>query len=218
MMAQGPRVVAELGRPETPSETAARKAESSRVYRSSQSFRNLIAALIATVGIVVIIILVVPRGQPAPRDPIDVAAVAADVEAAEGRTIVSPELPQPEWIVNLAQIDESAGLRAWTVVFAQDEKYGTGFVRVAQGFGADPAWPTRVLTGAAVGDTVTIDGIVWDRFDITDARRAGNVSTALSTSAGPDTILLYGVGDDAGFELAAASIADDIRAARKEAE
>jgi hypothetical protein len=42
------RVVAELGRPETPEETAARKAESSRVYRSSQNFRNLIAARAST--------------------------------------------------------------------------------------------------------------------------------------------------------------------------
>lgn len=216
MMTQGPRIVAELGRPETPQETADRKAESSRVYRSSQSFRNLIAALIATVAIVVVIVLTVPRGEPAPRDPIDVAAVAADVAAAEGRPVVAPELDH-EWMVNLAQIGDAAGVRAWNVVFAQEEKYGTGFVRVAQGFNADPSWPTRVLSGAALGDTVTIDGIVWDRFDITDPSRAGNVSTALTTSAGVDTVMLYGTADDAHFELAAASISDDIRAAREEA-
>lgn len=216
-MAQGPRIVAELGRPETPAETAARKAESSRVYRSSQSFRNLIAALIITVAIVVVIVLIVPRGQPAPRDPIDVAAVAAEVEAAEGRPVVSPAL-DAEWIVNLAQLGESGGLRTWTVVFAQDEKYGTGFIRVEQGFAADPAWPTRVLSGAGAGDTVTIDGIVWDRYDITDPSRSGNVATALSTAAGPDTVMIYGTADDASFELAAASVSDDIRSAREEAE
>ena len=44
MMAQHPRIVAELGRPETPDETASRKAESSRVYRASQNTRNLIVA------------------------------------------------------------------------------------------------------------------------------------------------------------------------------
>ena len=49
-MARGPRVVAELGRPETAAETAARKAESSRVYRSSQTTRNLIAALLVTIA------------------------------------------------------------------------------------------------------------------------------------------------------------------------
>ena len=60
------RVVAELGRPETPSETAARKAESSRVYRSSQTFRNLIAALLASVAVVLVIAFAVPRrnGRP----------------------------------------------------------------------------------------------------------------------------------------------------------
>ena len=52
MMAKSPRIVAELGRPETPDETAARKAESSRVHRESQNTRNLVAALIVTIAIV----------------------------------------------------------------------------------------------------------------------------------------------------------------------
>ena len=52
LMARGPRIVAELGRPETPDETAARKAESSRVYRASQNTRNLVAALLVTLAVV----------------------------------------------------------------------------------------------------------------------------------------------------------------------
>ena len=43
-MAKQPRVVAELGRPETPDETAARKAASSAAYRSSKTVRNLVVA------------------------------------------------------------------------------------------------------------------------------------------------------------------------------
>lgn len=211
-MAQGPRVVAELGRPETPGETAARKAESSRVYRSSQSFRNLIAALLATIAIVAVVIFIVPRGTPAPRDPIDVAAVAADVSTSQGRPAVAPALDPKEWVVNLAKLDETGGLRSWNVVFAQEEEYGTGYIRVAQGFDADPAWATRVLSGAAVGDTVTIDGIEWDRFVIDDPSRAGNVSTAFSTIAGPDTIMIYGTADAESFDAVATSVADQIRA------
>jgi hypothetical protein len=45
------RVVAELGRPETPAETAARKAESSRLHRQRQTVNNLVYSLIATLGI-----------------------------------------------------------------------------------------------------------------------------------------------------------------------
>lgn len=212
-MAQTPRVVAELGRPETPEETAARKAESSRVHRSSQTFRNLIAALIVTLGIVAVVVAIVPRGTPAPRDPIDVAAVASRLATSEGRTVVVPAVPA-EWTVNAAGI-EGDGVAAWTMTYVPGED--AGFLRIAQGFDADEAWPTRVLRGAGVGGTVTIAGIEWKRYDIRDAESAGNVSDAISTQAGSDTILVYGSTSDDDLEKAAASVAADIRRLRTEA-
>ncbi|GAA5028943.1 DUF4245 domain-containing protein [Microbacterium fluvii] len=208
------RIVAELGRPETPDETAARKAESSRVYRSSQTARNLVAALIVTVAVVAVIFFAVPRGTLAEADPIDVTAVAAQVADTEGQPIVAPDMGEG-WVANLAQLDDVGGLRAFAVVWAQDDDQGTSFVRVAQGFEADAGWPARVLTGAAVGETVVIDGIDWIRYEISDAQRAGNISAALSTQAGADTVIVYG-SDDASLETAAASIADDVSALREE--
>ena len=205
-MAQKPRVVAELGRSETPEEAAARKAESSRVYRASQNTRNLIAALLVTLAVVATIVLAVPRGELPPAEPIDVAAVAAEIETAERRTVVVPDVPD-EWIVNRASI-EGDSTAAWTIVYVPDEE--AGFLRVAQGFDADPAWTTRVLSGASVDGTVTIDGVEWDRYDIRDPARAGNISAALSTSAGADTILVYGSTDDETLELAAASLAEQV--------
>jgi len=211
-MARSPRIVAELGRPETPDETAARKAESSRIHRESQNSRNLVAALVVTIAVVVVIIFAVPRGEPPAREPIDVAAVAEGVSAAQGRTIIVPDAPE-DWRVNVAAV-EGDGPRAWTIVYAPE----TGFLRVAQGFDADPAWPTRVLSGATVDGTVTINGITWDRFDITDPSRAGNISVALATQAGPDTILIYGKTDAATLERAAAAVSADVAALREETE
>lgn len=211
-MAQSPRIVAELGRPETPEETAARKAESSRVHRASQNTRNLVAALIVTIAVVVVIILAVPRGTPPEAAPIDVAAVAKSLAAARERTVIVPDAPD-DWRVNAASVTGD-GPQAWTVVYAPE----TGFVRVEQGFDADPAWPTRVLGGAAVEDTVTIDGITWDRYDISDPSRAGNITMALSTEAGPDTILIYGKTDADTLEQAAAAVASEVVDLREEAE
>lgn len=211
-MAQNQRIVAELGRPETPDETATRKAESSRIYRASQNTRNLIAALLVTLAVVAVIILGVPRGTPPAPDPIDVAAVAETIEAAESRTVIVPAVPA-EWLVNRASVEGDA-VAAWTIVYVPDED--AGFLRIAQGFDADPAWTTRVLTGASVADTVTINGVEWERYDIPDPTRAGNVSRALSTDAGPDVVLVYGSTDEETLELAAASIADQILAIREE--
>ena len=214
MMAQpSPRVVAELGRPETPDETAARKAESSRIYRSSQNTRNLVAALLATIAVVAVIIFAVPRGTPPEREPIDVAAVAERVAVAEERTVIAPATPDG-WLVNRADVETDDAVRAWTVVYAIDTD--KSFLRISQGFDADESWPTRVLSGAAADETVTIDGIAWERYDL-DPSRTGNVSVALSTDAGPDTVLIYGVAGDETLDQAAASITAQVRALREEA-
>ncbi|GAB3602337.1 DUF4245 family protein [Microbacterium aureliae] len=209
-MARPPRVVAELGRPETPDETAARKAEASRIYRSSQTVRGLVAALIATIGVLIVMVFAVPRGTPPEREPIDVAAVAADVSEAQDRTLVVPDAPS-EWLVNAASVTGD-GIRAWTIVYVPE----TGFLRVAQGFDADESWPTRELGGAAIADTVEIGGVVWDRYDIRDPGRAGNVTGALAAPAGEDIVMVYGTSPAEDLEEAAAAVADDILALREE--
>lgn len=207
MAERAPRVVAELGRPETPEETAARKAESSRIYRSSQSTRNLIAALIVTVAIVAVIIFAVPRGTPPERAPIDVAAVAAQSESAEGRTVIAPETPDG-WRVNAAAVEPGTP-RVWKIVYAPLP--AAGFVNIAQAFDPDATWASRVLGGAAATETVTIDGVVWDSYDIVNRDAAGNVSAALSTNVGDDTVLVYGAVSDDTLERAARAAVPQIR-------
>jgi len=215
-MTREPRIVAELGRPETPEETADRKAESSRIYRSSQNVRNLIAALLATLAVVIVIIAAVPRGTPPPSDPIDVAAVSEGIAASEGRTVITPDMSDA-WVVNRAGIEGNGGVRAFTVVYAPADEDRRGFLRVAQGFDADEAWPARVLSGAAPQNTVTIDGITWDRYEL-DPDRTGNISVALATDAGADTVLIYGAASAHALEETARSVTDQIIALREEAE
>ncbi|UWF78074.1 MULTISPECIES: DUF4245 domain-containing protein [Microbacterium] len=197
-MSRAPRIVAELGRPETPDETAARKAEASQVYRSSQTFRNLIAALIVTVGVVAVIVFAVPRGEPAPRPAIDLSAVAADVESTMDREVLVPEVADG-WRVNAAELDSGATV-VWDIVMVPAKR---GFVHVAQAFDADARWAPQVLSGVAPTDAVTIDGREWDVYEVADPSRNANVSYALGTQAGPDYVLLYGsLSPEATAELA----------------
>jgi len=214
MMAEAPRVVAELGRPETPDETAARKAESSRVYRASQSTRNLVAALLVTLAVVAAVIFGVPRGDLPDPPVIDVTAIAERVESTEGRAAIAPGMSD-EWVVNRAGLESVGSVRAWSIVYAPADEDQPGFLRVAQGFDADPAWASRVLSGAAPVDTVTIEGIVWDRYEL-DPTRTGNISVALATAAGTDTILIYGTADADALDETAAAVADDVKRLREE--
>lgn len=182
------RVVAELGRPETPEETAARKAESSRVYRSSQNFRNLIAAILATVFVVAIVIFGVPRGDLPERESVDPAPIASQAAETFDRTIIVPAVPS-DWRVNAAEVASDGGSSAWTIAYVPAE---TGFLRFAQAFDTDEAWARSALAGAAPSDTVNIGGVEWDIFEPADPSRAANISYALGTQAGSDYVLLYG--------------------------
>lgn len=188
-MSRQPRIVAGLGRPETAQETADRKAESSRVYRSSQTFRNLIAALIVTVAVVAVVVLGVPRGDVPDRPPIDVARIASEVETSMQRPAIVAEADD-YWRVNAAGL-EGGATKVWTITLAPAADDERGFIRVAQAFDADVSWAPQVLGGAAPSGEKTIDGGKWDEFDLS-SRPTGNITYALGTQAGPDYVLLYG--------------------------
>ncbi|WP_217180315.1 DUF4245 family protein [Streptomyces sp. AC495_CC817] len=183
-------IVAELGRPETPAETAERKAASSRAYRSSQTVRSLIAALIATLAIVVVIVFAVPRGEPASPRTVDVAGIAADVETTMGRPAIVPDLGT-FWRVNEAGLTSGSTV-VWDVTLAPAADEERGFIKLAQAFDSDSGWAPQRLNGIAATDTIAIDGRDWDVYKVGDAGAKQNITYAIGTQAGDDYVLLYG--------------------------
>jgi hypothetical protein len=202
-------IVAELGRAETAEETADRKAASSAAYRSSQTFRHLIAALILTVAVVAVIVFAVPRGVPAPAEEIDVAGIAADVESSMQSPALVPELDD-FWRVNAASLDGGATV-VWNITVAPAAEEERGFIRIAQAFDADASWAPQMLDGFAATDTVQIEGRTWDVYDI-GSRGSANISYALGTQAGSDYVLLYGARSAESTADLAASLEDQITA------
>lgn len=201
------RVVAELGRPETPDETAARKAESSRIYRSSKTFRNLIAAIIVTVAVVFIVIFGVPRGELPERESIDPTPIASQASESLGRDVIVPSVPA-DWRVNAAEVSSDGGSSAWSIAYVPDD---VGFIRFAQAFDADEAWARSALAGSAPTDTIVIDGIEWDVFEPADPSRAANISYGLGIQAGTDYVLLYGAATPEQTAELASIVTDDVK-------
>lgn len=183
-------IVAELGRPETPAETAERKAAATAAYRSSQTFRNLIAAMLVTLGVLAVIIFAVPRGSVAPPPPIDVAALAAEAATAMDRPVLVPEVGEG-WQVNAAEL-EGGPTVVWDVTLAPTGDDERGFVKIAQAFASDAAWAPQRLAGTAPTGTVTLDGREWDEYVLRNPQQTANISYALGVQAGPDYVLVYG--------------------------
>lgn len=200
------RIVAELGRPETPDETAARKAESSRIYRGSQNMRNLFAAIIATLAIVLVIVMLVPRGTIEQPSSVDVAAIATRVERDVKHPVVVPPVSE-DWRVNSAKLVGGAP-STWEIIYAPGD--GQGFLRVTQGLKADAGWASRELPTAKLGEIVTLDEIEWQTYTFADPAKAGNISYAMGTVAGTDHVLVYGSSPEELIQATAKSLAPQI--------
>lgn len=198
----GPPIVAELGRPETPEETAARKAETSRVHRESQTARNLIAALVMSLGIVVLIMLVVVRPDPAPRAAVDYVAVAAEAQPTVDETLVAPSLPDG-WSSNSARLQTSGGVTSWYIGFISPEQQ---FIGMTQGIDANPTWLAAQLGQSRQAQPVTVEGTTWQTHDNRGMNDVGNLAYVMTTELGNSTIVLFGTASDAEFLTLATSI------------
>lgn len=207
-MTDEPAIVAELGRPETPDEKAARVAEARRRRRSNQTTKNLVLSIAASLGIVLFLVLVVVRPDPAPL-VIDHLAAAAEAEQSLGETVAAPIVP-PTWVANRAELAGSGGVDEWTIGFITADET---FIGLVQGFDANPTWLRDTLRDAGDGDEIDIAGLTWQRFDRRGVDGVGLREYALVTETASSTIVLYGTAVDDDFALLATAVAADLPAA-----
>ena len=202
-----PRVVAELGRPETPEESAARKAENSRKYRGAKTVNNLVYSLLVTVGLVVVIVLAVPRTDTSILESVDYSSVAASAQTSYEQPLADPDLPG-SWSSNRADVSKINGVQSWNIglITPSDQ-----FIAITQGINANETWVGQQLKSSLASSTLTIDGIEWTVYDNRgDTDRYGNVHYALTTVAGDSTFLIFGTANDAEFTTVAESISEDV--------
>ena len=200
------RVVAELGRPETPAETAERKARARTLRRSRQNFRNLIASLAVTVGLVAVIVLIVPRGGAVQQPAIDARSVAEQLTATAGRPLVAPELPAA-WRSNAADLRGSGSSASWYVGYVVG---GAGYAAITEGLPGDDELIRTTVDGAAPTGTTRVGGLPWrvyDRRDLGDD--AGNVAYALTTRIEGTLVAVYGTAPTPRLRSLAAAVARD---------
>lgn len=219
MAARQPRVVAELGRPETPAETAQRKAESSRLHRVRQTPNNLVLSLLVTVVAVAVIFFAVPRSDKPLDLTVDWHSIAADAQATTPITLADPELPAT-WKANTAAYRTGAadGVDNWFIGFLTP---GDEFVGLTQAFvgtdGTDTAasdvWVAKQVKNTLPTGATTIDGVTWTVYDNRESSAdVGNARYAMVASTPVSTWLLAGTASTDEFETLARSIASTITA------
>ncbi|MHB1234805.1 MAG: DUF4245 family protein [Microbacteriaceae bacterium] len=192
------RIVAELGRPETAEEAAARKASATASHRANQTVRNLVLSLLASLAVVLALVLVAVQPNLSPRAPIDYRAIAASAQVDASRPLASPVLPKG-WAANAAQIRPSATGKTvdWYIGFITPSRQ---FIGMSQGILAGPSWTAAQLAGHAATSAITIGTSRWSVYDYrTNPGRSANLAYAMSTSTASGSIVLYGTGTVAEF-------------------
>jgi hypothetical protein len=206
-----PPVVAELGRPETPEETAERKAENSRNHRNRQTINNLVYALLATVAVVAVIVLVVPRGNPVDvSEPVDYKSIAVEAQGSEPDRLLVPVLPSG-WKSNNAELDTKTPdkVDSWYIGLLTPKGE---YIGIRQGFDANDSWVAEQVNKSMIKGTTTIDGVEWDVYD---NRKSGgdnrDVDYALVNTSGNSSTVVFGTAADDEFQVVARSLAGQIR-------
>lgn len=211
-MSKKPKIVAELGRPETPAETAARKAENSRLYKSRKTINNLVYSLLVTVGLVAVIYFLVPRADGEPNWQVDYVAQSEIASKSLGESLLVPAMPE-QWRANAAELRNATNgqVTSWYIGFITPSDK---FIAFNEAFDANETWVANELKDYPTTGTVTIDGQQWTVYDNRSMNDAGNVEYAMVTTLGRSTVVLYGTADDAEFEQLATSITADLRSAQ----
>ena len=194
-----PVVVAELGRPETAAETAARKANDSRLYRQRKTVNNLVFSLLVSLGLVLVIVLIVPRGVgDVESRSVNVQQLAAEASDAVGVGLVVPEVPE-RWLARQAELRSEGMTHYWyigyTTVGADGKEAYAAVVQAypENGQAVDDAWIAKRLEQRTATGTETIGGEQWTVYDHSHRSSDGsNVTFALERRIGNTAILVYG--------------------------
>jgi hypothetical protein len=204
----GRPIVAELGRAETPDEIANRKAEARVRRRSNQTTLNLVIALIASLGIVALIVLVVVRPQSIERDPVDYQAIAADAQDETDVPLAAPGLPDG-WSANRAEFVPAGadGVARWEIGLLSPSGQYIGLV---QGIDANSTWVSQQTAEAEATDRFEIGGVGWNEYDRRDVPDTGNLAYAIVGTIDRSTIVLGGTATDEEFATLAEAVAEEL--------
>lgn len=189
-----------------PAQEAAPTIEERRAARrANQTTFNLILALLASLGVVVLLVTVVIRPDT-PRPAVDYQEIGAAAQGSVDETLAVPDLPEG-WSANRAELVSSPadGVTRWEVGFLTPEG---DYIGLVQGVDANASWLSDQVRSARSESVERFGGLSWDVYDRRDVDDPGNVEYALVTEVGASTIVLGGTASDEEFAVLSTAVAE----------
>jgi hypothetical protein len=174
--------------------------DSAARHRARQTVINLILALGASIGLVVTLVLIVPRDDSSRIREIDYTAISQKAQEDSGFDVITITPPENWWSNNAMlttnNIDTVPVFKAGFV--GSDIKY----VGYTQAFNANPTWLALSLNGKVLTEQYSSKHYTWDVYESVvenNPKKTMDYIMVLNYKD-QDYLLLYGVADQAEFK------------------
>lgn len=194
--------------PTTPQEIAEAKAEAKRLRRQRQTAKNLVASLVASLGIVIFLVLVVARPNDQVAEPIDYSAVGAEAEAESSYDLAIPVLDET-WSSNRADMREESTGDVWRLGLISTSG---GFVQIVHYLGTEDITNELPDDGVEASQLLTsLDGVTheWSSRDRSDIEEAGNDLFVMWTTVDNGQLVIRGTSQASVLAIASQLLDSD---------
>ena len=181
--------------------------DSAARHRARQTIINLVLELGASVGLVITLVLIVPRDDSNRIKSVDYLTISKAAKA-EGKFNVFTITPPKTWWANTASF-ETNNVDTIPVFKAGFVGSEVKYIGYTQAFNTNPTWLALSLNGKVITDTYKTSNFTWDIYKSTivnDPPKTMDYVMVLNYSK-QDYVLLYGVGDKKDFDYFANQIA-----------
>jgi hypothetical protein len=149
--------------------------------RAKQTVNNLVLALLASLGVMLALVLVVPRDDSNRIQSVDYKAIAAEAQASSGQQIIAPELPAGWWSNSARWTAKPAdGVQNWYSGFVGPKNQ---YIGLTQAFGINPTWLAFQLKNSAKTGTQAVGDKTWDVYEALERGEDGQRERARGARA-----------------------------------
>ncbi len=180
--------------------------DSAAKHRAKQTLRNLILSLIACLGLVLAIVLIVPRDDSNRIQQVGYKASAAQAASASGEEILAPEIPQGWWANRTNWVANPAdGVAYWKVGFVGPKNQWIG---MTQAFEVNPTW-IALLSKNHLPNTESQVGFEnWTKWVLAEGSEGEKTLWTLERDG--NLVALTGSGTEAEFGALGTSIETEL--------
>jgi hypothetical protein len=167
--------------------------------RARQTLNNLLLSLAATVGVMVLLVLAVPRDDSNRVAPVDYVAIAEQAATETSGKLLIPSIPV-DWYSNAARYRSSAqdGVANWYVGFVGPN---SEFIAITQGLDVNQTWIQLMLESNKPTGEVEISGQTWNIYEsVRENNPPKSKDYMMVLEYGENAVFVYGVAPTEALE------------------